>query len=286
MNHDGSLRLDRVPELVSHLKGQGVAGLYVCGSTGEGPLLSSEERKKTAEAYVQAAKGKLRVIVHVGHDSLAEATMLAQHAASIGADAIASLSPGYFKCDSVDTLIDWLGAIAHHAAPLPLYYYHIPSMSGHSYSMTELLEKAPTRLPTLAGIKYTATDLAEFQACVELSNGRYDLYFGVDEMLLSAVAVGASGAVGSTYNFAAHLYLSMVEAYFSGKFEKARRLQAQAVHMVSVLKRYRGMPGIKAAMKLVGLDCGPNRPPLNTLTEEETIAMKHELARWLSMAST
>ena len=277
LHSDGSLRLAQVPTLVDHLVAQGVTGIFVCGSTGEGPLLSSAERRRVAEAYVTAAKGRLRTIVHVGHDSLAEASGLAEHAAGIGADAIAALPPGYFRCDSVDSLINWLGEISRHAPSLPLYYYHIPTMSGHSFDVAELLEKASTALPALKGIKYSATDLAKLHQCIEISKGRYDLYFGVDEMLLGAVAIGANGAVGSTYNFAAPLYLEMIQAYCAGDVDHARRLQARAVQMVSIFSRYRGLPAIKATMKLAGIDCGPNRLPLRTLTAGELEQLKAEL---------
>lgn len=316
MRTDGSLHLELIEPLVAHLVKQGVTGFYVCGSTGEGPLLSTDERKRVAEAYVEAAQRaanklrrqaaqedtlevakraaqaptqseaqrKMRVIVHVGHESLTEAAALARHAESIGADAIASLPPSYFKCDSVDTLIDWLGKLASAAPSLPLYYYHIPPMSGYGLSMTELLEKAPEKLPALAGIKFSSTDLVEFHACVERAGGRYDLYFGVDEMLLSAVVVGATGAVGSTYNFAAPLYLEMINAYKAGELERARRLQAHAVRMVEVFGRYRGLPAIKATMKLVGIDCGPNRLPLRTLSADEFERMRSELAPWFPLS--
>ena len=105
MNEDGSLNLSRVPGVVEHLIGDGIAGLYVCGSTGEGPLMSSMERRQVAEAYISAVNGRIPVIVQIGHDSLAEARELAQHAQACGADAISAIAPRYFGCDSVDTLV-------------------------------------------------------------------------------------------------------------------------------------------------------------------------------------
>jgi len=93
MCKDGSLNLGQVPPIVEHLTGTEVSGIFVCGTTGEGPSLSSEERRATAAAYVKAAAAKLPVMVQVGHNSLAESHGLASHAQAIGADAISAMPP-------------------------------------------------------------------------------------------------------------------------------------------------------------------------------------------------
>jgi N-acetylneuraminate lyase len=278
MGEDGSLNLGQIPSVVDHLVRAQIGGLYVCGTTGEGPSLSSEERRATATAYVEAAAGKLPVIVQVGHNSLTESRGLVSHAETIGADAVSAMPPAYFKFESLKTLIDCLAEIASAAPKLPLFYYHIPSMTGMDFDMVEFLRECSKRLPNLAGIKYSHLAVDEYQACLELENRRFDVLFGRDEMLLSALCVGAAGAVGSTYNFAGPLYRRIIDAFARGDLREARRCQALSVEMVRILCRYRGQPAFKAAMKLIGPDCGPNRLPLETLTSEELQAMKNELA--------
>jgi N-acetylneuraminate lyase len=287
MCEDGSLNLAQIPSVVDHLVRVQIDGLYVCGGTGEGPSLSSEERRATAAAYVEAAAGKVPVIVQVGHNSLAESRGLASHAETIGADAVSAMAPSYFKPGSLKTLIDCLEQIASAAPKLPFFYYHIPSMTGLDFSMVEFLHEGSKRLPNLTGIKYSDSAIEEYQACLRLENQRFDILFGRDEMLLSALCVGGAGAVGSTYNFAGPLYQQLISAFKRGDLNEARKYQALSVDMIRICYRYRGQPAFKAAMKLIGPDCGPSRLPLETLTPEELQAMKEELAgiRFFNWAS-
>jgi N-acetylneuraminate lyase len=277
MRKDGTLNLEIVPAIVEHLIGDGIRGLYVCGTTGEGPLLSSDERREVAQAYVAASAGRIPVIIQVGHNSLAEARALALHAGEIGADAIAAVPPMYFKPTSTKVLAECLRQIASAVPDLPFFYYHIPRITATHVDVLDLLKQAETHLPNLAGIKYSAPTIHEFQACLDFAQGRYTILFGCDEMLLSSLSVGGSGAVGSTYNFAAPLYNTLIEAFRRGDMEEARRLQGLSVRMVRLLFEYRGLPAFKATMALLGLDCGPNRLPLETLSADEIQAMKRDL---------
>jgi len=277
MRPDGSLHLDPVGPIVDHLVGEGVGGLFACGSTGEGPSLSTEERLATAAAYVEAAAGRLPVVVHVGHTSLAEARTLAAHAQQIGASAVAAVAPYYFRPSSVENLVDCLAEITAAAPELPFYYYHIPGLTGVRLDMLELLRQAAERLPTLAGIKYTDATVDEFQTLLDFQDGRFDVLFGRDEMLLSGLAAGAGGAIGSTYNFAAPLYGRLIQAFRRGDLEVARRCQAQSVAMIRVLFRYGAMPAFKATMHLIGLDCGPPRLPKIPLTPDELTMLQSDL---------
>lgn len=280
MHEDGSLSLSQVPGIVEHLLEDGITGLYVCGSTGEGPLLTGAERRQVAEAYVAAAAGRIPVIVQIGHDSLAEARELAQHAQDCGADAISAIAPRYFGCDSVDALITCLAQATRSVPDMPFFYYHIPALSGVSFDMVRLLEKAPQHLPGFAGIKYSALSLHEYQECLASAGDQSTILFGCDEMLLSSLAVGGYGAVGSTFNFAAPLYNSIISAYRRGELQRAQDLQLKAVKMVHMLyDPYRGQPGFKATMGLLGQDCGPNRLPLEGLSQTEIKQLQEDLER-------
>ncbi len=278
MHADGTLNLEQIEPMIEHLTGIGVAGLYVCGTTGEGPSLSTEEREAVAEAHVAAARGRVPVVVQVGHTALPEACRLAAHAGAVGADAISAVAPWYFKPASVEVLADFLAPIAEAAAHLPFYYYHIPGLTGMDFDMLQLLRLAPERLPTLAGIKYTAASVDEFQACTDFADGRFDILFGRDEMLLSGLAAGARGAVGSTYNYMAPLYRRVIDAFDRGDLKEARRQQGLAVRLVQAMLRRHGQAGLKAVMQLVGVDCGPTRLPLVALQPGEVDQLRDELS--------
>jgi N-acetylneuraminate lyase len=277
LSPDGSVNVAQVRPLVDHLVRNQVNGLFVCGSTGEGPLLTSEERRATASAFVEAAQGRLPVIVHVGHSSPAEARKLAEHAQNVGADAIAAVPPWYFKPESIDQLIGCLAEIAAGAPQLPFYYYHIPSRTGVCLDLLDLLQRGPERIPTLAGAKYTATTVGEFQALVAYAGGRFDLLYGCDDMLLAGLAAGARGAVGTTYNYATPLFQRLIAAFQAGDIAAARNFQTQAISMCRILLPYGGIPASKAIMKFLGVDCGPARLPLVQLSPAAEQSLKAEL---------
>ena len=273
----GHLQLDQVGSVVDHLVRSGVSGLYVCGSTGEGVSLTDAERQAVAEAYVDAAGGRLPVIVQVGQNSLYAAQELAAHAQAIGADAISATCPSYFKMDHLETLIDAMAFVTASVQDLPFYYYHIPALTGAEFNMVEFLRRAAPRIQNLVGLKFTNPALDQYQQCLELDNGRFNVLWGVDEMLLGALATGATGAVGSTYNIAAPVYLRIINAFQRNDMEQSRHWQSRAIALVRVLASYPFHSALREAMKLLGMDCGPCRLPQRPLTDDEVANLKSKL---------
>lgn len=276
---DGRLRLEQVDRVVEHHVRERLGGIMVCGSTGEGPLLTTRERRDVAEAYVKAARGKLKVVVHVGHSSVAEARELAAHAQELGADAVVALAPWYVKPAAVEVLAACCADIAAGAPELPFYYYHIPSMTGVALPMVDFLRRAGDLIPTFSGLKYTAPTIHEFQSCAAFDGGRFDVLYGTDEMLLSGLAAGARGAIGSTYNFAAPLYRRLWSAFERGDLAEARACQLRAARFIDLLYRHGNQPAIKAVMGFIGLDCGPVRLPLVALTPPRLEELKRDLEK-------
>lgn len=278
MHGDGSVNLDMVPRQAEDLVQSGVSGVFICGTTGEGPSLTTEERMQLAVEWRRAAGSELKVIVHVGHTSLLEAQRLAEHAQRIGADAVATMAPFFFKPAGVGDLVEFCAEVACAAPELPFYFYHIPSMTGVDVPMHDFLAEAAGRIPNLAGIKYTHEDLMDYSRCVGFDGGRFDLLFGRDEMLLAALTVGAEGAVGSTYNFAAPYYHEVIRAYRAGDLQAARSAQARANEVIAAFKQYGGLAAQKAIMRMIGVDCGPVRLPLRPLGCAEYEELKARLA--------
>ena len=277
MRADGSLDLPAVGRLAEHLFDRGLAGIFVGGTSGEGLSLSIAERQQLLERWVAAPRGGIPVIAHVGHAGVADARELASHADRVGADAIAAVPPFYCKPSDVATVVECCAEIAAAAPRLPFYYYHIPSLTGVCVSMRELLEVAPLRIPSFAGLKFSDSDLADFGRCVSLSDGRFGLFFGRDEMLLPALAIGATGAIGTTYNLFAPLYHRMIAAVDRGDLAGAAQLQHRSRELIAVMNRYGGLAAMKAAMALAGVDCGPCRPPLRSLDDHQREALGADL---------
>jgi N-acetylneuraminate lyase len=274
---DGSLNLDAIQRQADALVANRVSGAFICGTTGEGLSLTNAERRQVAERWVAAAAGRLQVIVHVAHGSVDESRALAAHAQQIGADACATVGPTFFRPASVERLVEYCARVAAGARNLPFYYYHMPVMTGVNLPMPEFLKVASRQIPNLAGIKFTDENLMSYTQCLNFEDGRFNILFGRDEILLAALALGATGAVGSTYNYMAPVYHRVMEAFARGDLETARRHQMLSIQIIAVMARHGGLPAGKAMMSLVGIDCGPVRPPLQNLSREQFATLRQEL---------
>ncbi|RYD66674.1 MAG: N-acetylneuraminate lyase [Verrucomicrobiaceae bacterium] len=233
---DGSLAPEVVPVQAAFLAANGIRTVFITGSTGESHSLTCAERLALYDAWANAAPTHgLRVIAHVGSNCIEDAKALARRAEKLGFAAISALAPSYYKPGSLGALIDCCAAIAAAAPTTPFYYYDIPALTAVSFPMERFLVDAPARIPTLAGIKFTNPDLVSYRRSLEVA-GCLDLPWGVDEMLLSAVAAGAKGGVGSTYNWAPELYRQLMDAHARGASAEAQRLQSVSIAMVERLE--------------------------------------------------
>lgn len=275
---DGSVHLDVVEKQAIHLAAAGVNTVFINGSTGESHSLALAERQALAERWFAVARGtNLRIVVHVGSNCLVDARALAEQAQRLGAAAISALSPSYFKPKSLDELIASVASIASAAPETPFYFYDIPSMTQTNFSMPDFLAAAPERVPTLTGIKFTNSDLMAYQLCLRADGGRFDLPWGCDEFLLAALAFGARGAVGSSYNFAAPLYRRVWDAFERGDLVAAREEQFRSVRLIRLLGSFGYMGAAKAVMEMLGVPVGPPRLPNGRLTEPQCAALRGEL---------
>jgi N-acetylneuraminate lyase len=277
---DGQLNLDIIERQAEHLSRSGVKMVFIGGSTGESHSLTIEERLALARRWSEVARDAgLRLVVHVGSNCLADARTLAAQAQQLRADAIAALSPSYFKPKSLDALVACCADIAGAAPSTPFYFYDIPALTGVQFPMPEFLNVAADRIPTLAGIKFTNPDLMAFQNCLHTQGGRFDIPWGVDEYLLAALAVGAVGGVGSSYNFAAPIYNRIIAAVERGDLAAARADQYRSVRLIELLASFGYMAAAKTVMGLLGVEVGPARLPHMNLSAEQQAQLRASLDR-------
>lgn len=278
MNKDYSLNTGQVQKLADALSKNGVNGFFIAGTTGETASLTIDERKELAERWRESIPSQVKLVIHVGHNTLGYARELAEHAAYIKADAISTIAPSYYKPAHLEELIGYCRAIAEKGKDLPFYFYHMPALTGVSFRVIDFIKQAEQSIPTFRGVKFTYEDLMDYRLSLAYQNGKFDMLFGRDEFLLSGLALGAKGAVGSTYNFAAPIYQQIIKAYNNGDMNKARRFQDLSIQLIEVLNRYGGaLVAGKSIMKMLGLDCGPCRLPLKTLNKEEEANLEKEL---------
>ena len=273
----GDVKLDTIDELAERARADGLAGVFPCGTTGEFPSLTLEERKSVAERWAKVSGDELPVIVHVGSTCLRDSQALASHAQKVGANAIGAIGPYFFRPQTAGSLVDYIAEIAGAAPDLPFYYYHIPLFTGVDVDLVEFLRCAGESIPNFAGVKYTTPRIDEFKACCDLEGGRYEMLWGTDEMLLPAWSMGIHGAVGSTYNIAAPLYRRLLQAAEQGDLHEAQRLQMLSIEMIRTIGKYPFHPAMKHVMRSIGIECGACRMPQPQLSEQEAEALLREL---------
>jgi len=271
----GAISEEMLRKLISVQVAAGVDGVYLCGGTGEGLLLSIEERKRVAEIAVQDAKGHAKVVVHVGSVATGDCVELAQHAEQVGADAVSSVPPFYYGV-SIDGIADHYAQIAA-ACGLPLLLYNIPT--AVQVTVTPDMMSRFLEISTVSGIKFSSYHLFHMWQMLQLDSGRLSVFSGNDEVLLGALAMGAHGAIGLTLNLMPGLYRDLYKSATSGDFATARCLQDYANRVIAILLRYPVIPAAKEAMRWIGYDCGPCRSPLERLTPAQSTQLIAELRK-------
>lgn len=276
---NGDVNFEPIPAYAAMLVRNGLKGVFINGSSGEGYMLTEEERMLLAEAWMKAVPKDFKVIVHVGSCCVRSSQRLAAHAQKIGAWGIGAMAPPFPKIGRIEELVKYCEEIASAAPQLPFYFYHIPAFNGAYLSMLDLLKAVDGRIPNFAGIKYTFESLYEYNRCRRYKDGKYDMLHGQDETILPCLAMGgAQGGIGGTTNYNGRVLTGILEAWAAGDLERARELQNYAQDVIDVICHYRGnIVGGKRIMKLIGLDLGPNRPPFQNVTDEEEQQLRREL---------
>jgi dihydrodipicolinate synthase/N-acetylneuraminate lyase len=248
---DGGAALDEAAfaPYVDFLAAGGLDGILALGTTGEGILLSTDERKRAAEAYVEAAGGRLQIAVHCGAQTTADTVELARHASDVGADAVAVIGPPYFAYDE-EALYRHFAAAAEAAAPLPFYLYEFKARAGYSIPLS-VIERLGSRV---AGLKVSNRP---FDAVEPYLATGLDVFIGAEALVEQGLERGAAGSV------------SGLAAAFPEGGNPERR---------AALERFPYHAALKTVIGLRGVPVRPEvRAPLRTLTDDE----RGELERWL-----
>ncbi|MEZ9565996.1 dihydrodipicolinate synthase family protein [Vibrio artabrorum] len=267
-NASNQINFEEIDKIAAHLIQDGVKGIYICGTTGEGIHCSVEERKQIAERWVSATNGKMDIIVHTGALSIVDTLELTKHADTLDILATSAIGPCFFKPGGVSELVEYCATVAAAAPSKGFYYYH-SGMSGVNVNMEEFLIAADKRIPNLSGLKFNSGDIYEYQRCLRACDSKFDIPWGVDEFLPAALAVGAKSAVGSTYNYAAKHFNSIIEAFDAGQHDVVYDKMDTVIALIRVLVEFGGVSAGKAAMKLHDIEAGDARLPLLPLTTEQ-----------------
>lgn len=275
---DGELNLEMVRQQAGFYKKNGIKGAFVAGTTGEGSALTMDEKKSLYREWAANRPEDFALIGFVGGTSVKECRELAVYAKECGLDAIAMTAPYYQKAANVKVLAQTCAAVASAVPDMPFFFYHIPCLTHVDFPIFDLLKEMDAIIPNLAGIKYTFENMMDYQLCLDYKDRKYTVMWGRDEMLLEALSIGADTFVGSTYGYNAPVYNKIIEAYEAGDIKKAAELQHKACEYITFLGKYGNGCG-KAFMKAVGIDLGPCRLPLSTLTDEQYASLLSDLSK-------
>lgn len=268
---------DKVGPLAEWLVKRGAAGLFPCGTTGEGMLLTVEERKAVLEEVMQAAGKKTKVIAHTGALDTATTIELTRHAQECGAYAAGVVAPGYYGYDD-QSLEIFYRSIAKAVPELPVLLYNIPGCARNYLKPSLVLKLA--EIENIAGVKDSTGDMKQMTQLLAHAPKDFYVINGEDEFGYQAFLAGVKAVVSGTSNVVIDVYLGVYENVVKGNLKKAWEYQCRQSDACRIFEYGRLSAVIKEGMKLRGFDAGAVRPPQREISaaEKKALAKKMEAA--------
>lgn len=258
---------DKIGPLIEWLMGKGATGFFPCGTTGEGILMSPEERKEVLEEVVRAAGKKAKVVAQTGALELAATIELTRHAQEVGAYAAGIVAPYFYAFDD-DALFQYYSAIAKAVPDFPVLVYNIPSCARNRLS-PELVKRLADTHENIVGIKDSSGNILGLTQMIGEAAKGFHVINGVDDYGLQALIMGCPAVVSGTSNVICDLYAAIYTAFKKGDIKKARDLQLVMEKATRVLEYGSKAAIFKEGARLRGVDAGYVRPPQRELTTAE-----------------
>lgn len=281
----GQVNEESLRRIVRHILGLGAVGFYVCGSTGEGFSLSTEERRRVIETVKDEVGDRAGLIVNISHMEYRVVLELAAHARACGADAVSTLPPIYHPVGPEEVRGYYLSLLDK--VELPLTIYNIPMLSGRT--LDQPMVESLVEHPKFVGIKHTSEDSDLLDRFKRAGNGRLVIWSARDSYYLSSLSMGADGAIGSTYNLNADVTNQITAAFRKGDLPRAREIQNRFNIYRDQLFRLGLYQSIKRCFTLMGIDSGGCRSPYMPLGPEadghvrDVLAMLADLRRYCGL---
>lgn len=276
LDKSGNVKKDTVKKLVDHYLAAGVDGFYAVGGTGEGVLLTLEQRKAMAEAAIEATAGRGKVIVHTGAINSLEVLELTKFATAAGADGISSILPSIYSKYNFDETVRFYRDIAKNTdLPILIYANH----TGNGMNVNELLAEL-LKITNICGAKDTRANYYALWQLKQLNNGNVNVINGPDESLLCGLCMGADGGIGATYGVMPELFVGIYRAFKIGNMTVAHELQSRACRIIQVMLKYAAgsvVKPIKEMLRINGIDAGYDIYPADNFSLERSLAMTADL---------
>lgn len=272
--YDENLKVKKeaVEKLVNYHLENGVKGFYVCGATGECNVLPAKTRMEMLETAIEANRGRGQIMAHIGAAHITETKELLDHANGLEIDAVASLPPALgkytYNAEEILAYYKWLAKESKH----PVWAYIQPTFPGDVVAFA----KDIAEIPNIEGVKLTFPDYYKFGKVTELYNGKLGVLNGPDEMLVCGLAVGADGAIGTSYNILPKVAVAIYDNFKAGNIEKAREYQRKLNAFISLCLGH-NMGYWKSALTLLGFDMGYTVFPATPVDEKQLADFKEKL---------
>lgn len=274
---NGSVDFDKVGPLADYLiASKGVHGLFVCGTTGEGPLLSLEERKTITEESVRASAKRAHIVVQTTAADQATTIELTRHAQKAGAKAAAVVTPWYYKYDDL-ALLKFYKDVAAAVPGFPILLYNIPGCARNAIS-PELTIRLAEEVENIVGIKDSAGNMSQLTRLLGHAPSGFVVCNGCDDMGFQALVAGCQAVVSGTANVVGELYVAIYNLVKKGDLKKAWKMQVKLEEACRVLEYGSQLAFFKEAMRLRGFDPGYVRAPQRELTAPEKSVLAKALA--------
>lgn len=264
---EGNISAERCKSLARHYLSVGVKGLYVGGSSGECIYQNVEERKLVLESVMEAVGGLMTIIAHVAAPSTRDSIDLAQHAASLGVDALAALPPIYFNLPEASIEAYWTAMIE--AGQRDFIIYNIPQTTG--YALSKNLFKKMLENKHVIGVKNSSMPVMDILTWSLVADREIIVFNGPDEQFVGGRIMGAKGGIGGTYGVMPELFLAADEAIHQSNIELATEIQMSITEIIFTMVQCQGnlYDVMKTILSREGIECGHVRQPLARVTDAD-----------------
>jgi len=273
----GEIAYDKLEKNLDFWLGSDLEGIVVMGSNGEFVLLSPQEKEELMRFVCARAKGKKPVIAGTGAESTAETIRLNRKAAEAGADAVLVVTPNYYKGEMTDPVLARFYTDVADAGPLPVILYNMPRNAGINISAKLAVELA--KHPNIIGIKDSGGNIVQIADMIRNAPEGFSVFAGSASYLYTSLALGATGGTLALANIFPNECARLQTLFDAGKIREARDLQMKLIDSNNAVTARWGIPGLKAAMEMIGLYGGDPRPPLVPLKEADREELRKVLTK-------
>ena len=261
---DGNVNYPMLEQLLQRQMDAGIEAVVICGTTGESPTLSDTEKLELFHRAKEFVGNRCKIIAGTGSNDTRHAVELSMAAEAVGVDALLVVSPYYNKANP-DGLYTHYLAIAQ-SVSLPVIVYNVPSRTGVDIPVS--VYKRLSRIPNIAGVKEASSDITKITKIIMESGDDLPVWSGNDDEICPVMSLGGKGVISVLSNVLPVQTQALAKAALDGDFDTAAALQIELQPLVQMLFCEVNPIPVKAAMKLIGYDCGSCRLPLTSMTRE------------------